>query len=71
MTAQIVNERLRQVPFRPFDIETEGGTWIDIDREADVLIYDRFKPVRIVFFDSHTGRMFILEPEQISTIESK
>lgn len=71
MNAQIVNERLRQVPFRPFALETIGGTWIDVDREADVLIYDRKPPVRIVLFDSHTGRLFILEPEQVSAIEGK
>ena len=71
MNPQIVNERLRQVPFRPFAVETTGGTWIDVDREADVLIYDRKPPVRIILFDSLTGRLYIVSPEQISAIESK
>lgn len=71
MNAQLLNERMRQVPFRPFAVETIGGTWIDVDREADVLIYDRKPPVRIVLFDSHTGRLYILDPDQVSSIEGR
>jgi hypothetical protein len=70
MTASNLLERINQKPFRPFAIETVGGTWIDVDREADVLIYDRKKPIRIVIFDP-SGRMYVFEPEQISALEVK
>ena len=62
MTASNLLERINQKPFRPFAIETVGGTWIDVDREADVLIYDRKKPIRIVIFDP-SGRMYVFEPD--------
>ena len=70
MTASNLLERINQKPFRPFAIETVGGTWIDVDREADVLIYDRKKPIRIVIIDP-SGRMYVFEPEQISALEVK
>jgi hypothetical protein len=70
MTASNLLERINQKPFRPFAIETVGGTWIDVDREADVLIYDRKKPIRMVIFDP-SGRMYVFEPEQISALEVK
>jgi hypothetical protein len=70
MTASNLLERINQKPFRPFALETIGGTWIDVDREADVLIYERNKPVRVVIFDPN-GRMYVLEPEQISALEVK
>ena len=71
MTADSLLERIGQTPFRPFAVETAGGTWINVDRESDVLLYNRFqKPIRIVIFDSN-GRLYILEPEQIATIEVK
>ena len=70
MTDSNLLERINQKPFRPFAIETVGGTWIDVDREADLLIYDRKKPIRIVIFDP-SGRMYVFEPEQISALEVK
>ena len=70
MTAASILERINQKPFRPFAIETIGGSWIEVDRGMDVLIYERKKPVRLVVFDPN-GRMYIFEPEQISAIEAK
>ena len=70
MTASNILERISQKPFRPFALETIGGTWIDVDREADLLIYERKKPIRLVIFDPN-GRMYVLEPDQISAIEIK
>jgi hypothetical protein len=70
MTAASILERINQKPFRPFAIETIGASWIEVDREMDVLIYERNKPVRLVVFDPN-GRMYIFEPEQISAIEAK
>ena len=71
MNASVVLHQLSQKPFRPLALETVGGSWIDIDREADVLIYERKPPVRIVLFDSSSGRMYVLEPDQVSALEVK
>jgi hypothetical protein len=70
MTAASILERINRKPFRPFGNETIGGSWVDVDRETDVLIYERKKPVRLVVLDPN-GRMYIFEPEQISAIEAK
>jgi hypothetical protein len=70
MTANSILERLSQKPFRSFALETIGGTWIEVDREADILVYERKKPIRIVIFDTG-GRMYVFEPEQISALEIK
>jgi hypothetical protein len=68
MTADSILERVEQKPFRPFALETIGGTWVEVDRKADLLLYDRNKPIRLVVFDPN-GRMYIFEPDQISAIE--
>jgi hypothetical protein len=70
MTANSILERLSQKPFRSFALETIGGTWIEVDRDADILVYERKKPIRIVIFDIG-GRMYVFEPEQISALEIK
>jgi hypothetical protein len=63
-----ITEAAAQRPFRPFAVETVGGTWIDIEREADILV--RNQPARIVIFDS-AGRMYVFGSEQISAIERR
>jgi hypothetical protein len=63
-----IKEAAGQRPFRPFAVETVGGTWIEIEREADILV--RSTPARIVIFDA-AGRMFVFGPEQISAIERR
>jgi hypothetical protein len=70
MTAESILERINQKPFRPIALETVGGTWIEIEREADIFIYDRMKTTSVVVFDPE-GRKFIFEPEQISAIEPR
>ena len=70
MNAITILERIRQKPFRPFALETTGGSWIDVDREADILIYERKTPVRVIIFDPN-GRMYVFEPDQISALEVK
>lgn len=70
MTADNILERVNPKPFRPFSLETVGGTWIDVDREQDVLVYERKNPIRMVIFDIN-GRMYVLEPDQISAIDVK
>ena len=70
MTAGNILERINQKPFRAFALETIGGTWIDVDREQDVLVYERNKPIRVVIFNPN-GKMYVFEPEQISALELK
>jgi hypothetical protein len=69
MTTETILERVNQKPFRPLMVETVGGTWIEVDRREDVFVYDRIAPVRVVIF-AKTGRMFILEPDQIAGLEA-
>jgi hypothetical protein len=64
-----IKERLDQRPFRPFAIETVGGSWIDVDKESSVLISER-RPDLVVVFDPN-GRLYILGVDQISALEGK
>jgi hypothetical protein len=41
MTLATIKERLNQKPFWRFALETTGGTWIDVNREADCAIFER------------------------------
>lgn len=69
MSIEAILERLEQKPFRPFAVETVGGTWIEIDRESDALVYNRARfKARIVLFNPN-GRLYVLEPADIATLE--
>lgn len=39
-------------------LETVDGTWIEIEREADIFIYDRMKTTSVVVFEPE-GTQFI------------
>jgi hypothetical protein len=69
MNAQTILERIRQKPFRPFAIETIGGTWIEVEDEASIMMGTRDPRLIVVF--SKAGSLYILEPEQISAIEAR
>jgi len=70
MTAESILERIKQKPFRPIALETVDKTWITVDREADIFIYDRTETTSVVVFDPE-GRKFVFAPEQISAIEAR
>ena len=70
MTAESILERINQKPFRPIVLETVGGTRIEIEREADIFIYDRMKTTSVVVFDPEGGKI-TFEPEQISAIQAR
>ena len=55
---------------RPIALETTDKTWIKVDREADIFIYDRIETTCVVIFDPKR-RKFVLTPEQISAIETR
>jgi hypothetical protein len=70
MTLASIKERLSQKPFRPFALETIGGTWIDVTREADCAIFERGSTARIVIF-AQNGEMSVLEPDQVASLAIK
>jgi hypothetical protein len=69
MTIGAIKERVTQEPFRPFTVETVGGSWIEVPRRESIAI-SPYEPVRLVIFDSD-GTMFIFEPDQISGLAVK
>jgi hypothetical protein len=64
-----IKERLEQRPFRPFALETTGGSWIEVEKESSVLLSER-RPDLVVVFDP-SGRLWILGVDQIASLESK
>ena len=70
MTVESILERINQKPFRPIALETVDRTWIKVDREADIFIYDRMETACVVIFDP-MRRKFVFTPEQISAIETR
>jgi hypothetical protein len=64
-----ISERAEQRPFRPFAVETTGGSWIEVAKESDIFLPAR-RPDVVVIFDV-SGRMFVLALDQISAVESK
>jgi hypothetical protein len=33
-----IEERAEQKPFRPFALETTGGSWIDVEKQSDIFL---------------------------------
>jgi hypothetical protein len=64
-----IQERAEQKPFRPFAVETTGGSWIDVEKESDILLPER-RPDLVIVFD-RSGRMYILGIDQIAALETK
>jgi len=64
-----IKERLEQRPFRPFALETTGGSWIEVEKESSVLLSER-RPDLVVVFDP-SGRLWILGIDQIASLESR
>jgi hypothetical protein len=64
-----IKERADQVPFRPFALETIGGSWIQVEEPSDIMLNPR-RPDLVVVFNEN-GRMYILGVEQIASVEGK
>lgn len=64
-----IAQRAEQQPFRPFAIETTGGSWIDVEKPANIFLPE-VRPDLVIVFDPN-GRMYILGVEQISALEAK
>ena len=64
-----IEERAEQKPFRPFAIETTGGSWIEVVKASDIFLPERRPDIVLVFNSS--GRMYILAVDQIAALESK
>ena len=48
MTVESILEKINQRPFRPIALETVDKTWINVDRHADIFIYDRMETACVV-----------------------
>ena len=64
-----IAERAEQRPFRRFAIETTAGGLIEVEKESDILLPAR-RPDLVIFFNP-SGRMWILDPSQISALEAR
>jgi hypothetical protein len=64
-----IQERAEQKPFRAFALETTGGSWINVEKESEIMISEK-RPDIVVVFDS-SGRLYILGVNEISAIEGK
>jgi hypothetical protein len=64
-----IEERAEQKPFRPFALETTGGSWIDVEKQSDIFLPAKRPDLVIVV--NPTGRLHILDLEQIAALETK
>ena len=61
-----IKERVNAVPFRPFTIETNGGTQIEIISPDYVMFAPEDRDL-IVAFD-RASRMFLVTTDQVASI---
>jgi hypothetical protein len=61
-----IKERVNAIPFRPFTIETTGGTQIEIVSPDYVMFAPEDRDL-IVAFD-RASRMFLVTTDQVSSI---
>lgn len=61
-----IRERVDAVPFRPFRIETTGGTQIEIVSPDYVMFAPEDRDL-VVAFD-RTSRMFLITTDQVASI---
>lgn len=65
MTFEIILEQIRREPFRPFALETTGGSWVEVDASHRIAISDTG---HIAVF-SQSGALLLLEADQVSALE--
>jgi hypothetical protein len=63
-----IQDRLAQRPFRPFALETIGGSWVHVERDSDLFLSPR-RPDIVVVFDP-SGRLWILGVDEISSLQT-
>jgi len=66
MEIERIKERVNAIPFRPFTIETTGGTQIEIVSPDYVMFAPEDRDL-IVAFD-RASRMFLVTTEQVASI---
>jgi hypothetical protein len=64
-----IRERAEHTPFRPFALETTSGSRIEVERAADIFLPER-RPEMVIVFEK-TGRMWLLDVDQIADLEVK
>jgi len=66
MEIERIKERVNAIPFRPFTIETTGGTQIEIVSPDYVMFAPEDRDL-IVAFD-RVSRMFLVTTDQVASI---
>jgi len=66
MEIERIKERVKAIPFRPFTIETTGGTQIEIVSPDYVMFAPEDRDL-IVAFD-RASRMFLVTTDQVASI---
>jgi hypothetical protein len=66
MNLERIKERVHAVPFRPFTIETTGGTQIEVISPDYVMFAPEDRDL-IVAFD-RASRMFLVTTDQVASI---
>jgi hypothetical protein len=66
MEIERIKERVNAIPFRPFTIETTGGTQIEVISPDYVMFAPEDRDL-IVAFD-RTSRMFLVTTDQVASI---
>ena len=51
MSPATILAHINAQPFRPFSLETVGGKSIDVTDRADIFVYQRMLPIRIIAFN--------------------
>jgi hypothetical protein len=52
MMVESILEKIGQTPFRPIALETVDKTWIKVDSEADIFVYDRMETACVVILEA-------------------
>lgn len=64
-----IKRQIDMEPFRPFAIETGGGTWVTVG-EREAIGVSPYAPHLIVVFDQD-GTFYTIDPEQVSAIQNR
>jgi len=66
MEIERIKERVNAIPFRPFTIETTGGTQIEIVSPDYVMFAPEDRDLMVAF--DRASRMFLVTTDQVTSI---
>ena len=61
-----IRKQIEQHPFRPFAIETNGGTVIQVNRPEDIQMSPH--PPHLVVVFNADGTFYVVDPKEVSSI---